>query len=167
MTNRYFHGEQAVLIASFLVIIVMGAWYMVVSDSDASTVSKGEHFQVESVAESVTPADTTVPTEPTTAAFDRSMFGNDLVVTVRRGDTMQTVARRAIQMFLDEQHLTFAPWQRMAMEKIIAELRSDESLRGEKTVTFTHDEIASAFDGIGQQSEENIDALTREAESVK
>lgn len=161
------HGEHVIFIASFLAIIVMGSWYMFVSASDAPTVSKGEHFQVESLAQSVTPASAIAPAEPAVIAFDRSMFDSNLEVTVYRGDTMQKIARRAIQIFLDEQYLTLEPWQTMAMEKIIVQLRSDESLRGKKTITFTHDEIAQAFEGIGEQSQENIEALTKEAEAIK
>lgn len=167
MTHRHLHGEHVILIASIMAVIVMASWYLFVSVSDSPTVSKGEHFQVESVAESVTPVDVTAPTEPSPTVFDRSRFDDDFVITVRRGDTMQKIARRAIQLFLDEQQQTVESWQRMAMEKIITALRSDESLRGVKSVTFTHEEIASAFDGIGQQSQENIDALTREFESTK
>jgi len=167
MIKRYIQGEHVITIVTFLAIIVMGARYVFVSASDFQTVSTGEKFQVESLAQYITPLETVVPPKQPVITFDRSLFQDDLVFAVRRGDTMQTIARRAIRVFLDEQHLTFEPWQSMAMEKIIAESRSGESLRGKKTVTFTHDEIAQAFEGIGEQSQKNKDALTLEAENVK
>lgn len=167
MIKQRIRGEQVILITSLLAIVVMGAWYMFVTAAESQTVSTGEHFQVESLAQSVAPADATQLVETPAVAFDRSVFGDDIVITVYRRDTMLKIAKRAIGVFADEQHLTFEAWQSMAMAKVLAELRSGQSLRGKKTITFTHDEIAQAFEGIGELSQDSKDALTREAENIK
>ena len=136
---------MTVIIGLILAIAVFGCSIFVFAESDEASISTGEHFALEPISQSIVPASPEHLVPPSSPPLDQPDGGEDLVFTVRRGDTMRTISHRALSVFLAEQHIALERSVREDAKKILADARASESLRGVKTVTFTYREIADAI----------------------
>lgn len=138
------NAERYFPLVSIIVVVCFGIAYVAFAQPDAPSVSTGEHFALEPISEAIVPAsvDDLVPSPE--LLFDESVFSEDLVFAVRRGDTMQKISHRALSVFLAEQNMALESSVQEYAEETLADARAGQSLRGVKSVTFTHTEIADA-----------------------
>lgn len=130
---------------SIIAVVCLGVAYGAFAKPDTPSVSTGEHFALEPISQAIVPARESDLVLPPKISFDESVFSEDLEFAVRRRDTMQKIAHRALTVFLAEQQMTLEAPIQDSVEEMLAAARASQSLRGVKTVAFTHREIADAI----------------------